>query len=270
MTEDINVKEPEWKEIPDNCPACGRDLERDLDEGGRHGWKTGFRDGESNHGEYSEVYCLSCDFPLQRHYDEADVTAVEDPFVDPQPWVFRAQKLERDTVLKHREAQVRALKEENYSHSEIADRLGISESTVGEYSSRITTRIEEATQTLEEFGNEVDPLRHIQGQLDGWVVTPAHHWRCASCEADLGPGSDVTVVAEFVGRGWKTMELFCNECDPDVTGGVFDEAPDYNVTYTVADGTLDTQGDDYVHVPGSWNSQDSLTLRDPSVRKIIN
>lgn len=271
MTDDITFKEPDWKDAPSNCPHCGKHLEPShVKQGGQITRKIGYRDEESNHGEYTELYCVSCNSPLQRHYSDVDISVTEDPFIDPEPWVFRAYELEAETVLKHREAQVKALKEENKSHSEIADQLGISESTVGEYSRRASNRIEESIRTLEELGQEVDPLRHIEGQLDDWIVTPAHQWTCASCRTDLGPGVSAKVVSEFVGRVWKAIELFCDECDPDVTGGVFDEAPDYNITYAVVEGTLDTQGEDYVEVPGSWDSRQSLTLRDPSIRKIIN
>ena len=270
MTDKINFKEPDWTDIPSHCPHCDADLEHDLDDGGRTGWKTSYRDGESNHGEYTEVYCLSCEFPLQRHYSKSDITTTEDPFIDPTPWVFRAHELETETGLKHREAQVEALKEENRSHPEIASQLGISESTVGEYSRRISQRIEEGIWTLEELGTETDPLRHMEAHLDGLVVTPSKKWECPACNAELKPGSGVKFVGEYVGKGWQTIEIYCNECDPDVTGGVFDEAPDFTVTYAVVEGRLDTQGDDYVEVEGSWNSRDSLTLRDPSIRKIIN
>jgi transcriptional regulator with XRE-family HTH domain len=265
---DINIKEPDWKDIPDHCPLCGKDLERDLDDGGVTGWKIDYREGQSNHGEYSEVYCLSCDFPLQRHYAESDVTATEDPFIDPEAWVYRAQILETDTVLKHREAQVRALKEEGNSHSEIADQLGISKSTVGEYSSRINNRIEESAQTLEELGDQIDPLRHIEAQLDGWTVTPASQWMCNSCNTKLEPGTDAKIIGEFVGDQWKPFEFFCSECEPNAAGGVFDEAPDYHITYAIVEGTLDRLGDDYVDQ--HRYSHDSLTLREPSVRRIIN
>jgi len=48
------------------------------------------------------------------------------------------------------------------------------------------------------------------------------------------------------------------------------EALDYNITYALIDCRLDSIGDDYVDVEGSWGSRDSLAVRDPEVRKIIN
>lgn len=270
MTDKINVKEADWADIPSHCPHCDADLEHELEDDWRAGLKTAYRDGESNHGEYTEVHCLSCESPLQRHYPQSEITTTEDPLIDPAPWVFRAYELETQTGLKHREAQVKALKEENRSHSEIASQLGISESTVGEYSRRISQRVEEGIRTIEELGTEIDPLRHMEAQLDGWVVTPSKKWECPSCNAELKPGSGVTFIGEYVGKGWQTIEIYCDECDPDLTGDAVDEAADFTVTYAVVEGILDTKGDEYVEVEGSWHSRDSLTLRDPSVRKIIN
>lgn len=270
MSDDIDIKEPDWKDIPDNCPYCGEGLENDLSSGRWSGLKIAYRDRSLTHGECSELYCLSCDSPLQRHYTEADVTVADDPLVEPEPWAYRAHELEDDTVLKHREAQVRALKELDKSHSEISDYLGIAESTVGEYSRRISRRIEESIRTLEEMGTGVAPLRHIEAQFDGWVVSSARRWVCPGCNAELAPGDDGTVVCEFLGNRWDAIELFCPDCDPDVNGIDLDEAPNLETSYAIVEGTLDAQGDDYVDVAGSRDSPKSLTLRNPSVRKIVN
>lgn len=49
-----------------------------------------------------------------------------------------------------------------------------------------------------------------------------------------------------------------------------DENRDYGVTCVVVEGVFDTQGDDYVHIPHSPDSPDSLTLRDPEIQEVLN
>jgi len=61
----------------------------------------------------------------------------------------RAATLTEQTVLKPREAEVRALKEQGLTHQEIADRLNLSKSTVDEYSRRINDRLERARATVD-------------------------------------------------------------------------------------------------------------------------
>lgn len=270
MSDEISIKEPEWRDTPDYCPRCDRDLERDLDDGGQSGWKVGYRDGSSDHGEYSEAYCLSCKFPLQRHYETAEVSQQEDPLVAPEPWAYTAEILEQDTTLKHREAQVKALKKQGCTHAEIADTLGISESTVGEYSRRISNRIEESIRTLEEIGVEVDPLRHIEAQFEGRIVMPTSGWTCGVCNTPLEPGIDAQVVSEFVGDVWKTVELFCDECEPEPYPEWDETAQETLTTYAIVKGELDRIGDAYVPNPTAPTSADSLMLRDVTVAQIIN
>lgn len=64
-------------------------------------------------------------------------------------WRERADLLREETSLKRREAEVRALKEQGLSHEEVADVLGISKSTVDEYSRRINDRIRRAKATVD-------------------------------------------------------------------------------------------------------------------------
>lgn len=68
----------------------------------------------------------------------------------------RAVELGARTVLKRRESEVYALKEDGLSHSEIADRLGLEKSTVDSYSRRINDRLERARRTLELVDDEPD------------------------------------------------------------------------------------------------------------------
>jgi DNA-binding NarL/FixJ family response regulator len=60
----------------------------------------------------------------------------------------RGDQLADATVLKRREAEVRALKECGWSHSKIADGLGIAKSTVDEYSRRINDRLKRSQTTV--------------------------------------------------------------------------------------------------------------------------
>lgn len=62
--------------------------------------------------------------------------------------VCRAEDLRERTVLKRREAEVYALKEQGHSHVEIAAMLDIAKSTVDEYSRRINDRLERARATV--------------------------------------------------------------------------------------------------------------------------
>lgn len=61
--------------------------------------------------------------------------------------ICRAEALQEVTVLKRRESEVAALKEQGMSHSDIADMLEISKSTVDEYSRRLRDRVRRATVT---------------------------------------------------------------------------------------------------------------------------
>lgn len=62
--------------------------------------------------------------------------------------VCRSEDLQERTVLKRREADVYALKEQGYSHGQIADLLDLSKSTVDEYSRRINDRVKRAKETV--------------------------------------------------------------------------------------------------------------------------
>lgn len=64
----------------------------------------------------------------------------------------RISTLAETTVLSRREAEVQALKEAGYTHEEIGDDLGLSKSTVDEYSRRINDRVQRARATTKELG----------------------------------------------------------------------------------------------------------------------
>ena len=270
MDDKIAVKQSEWRDTPDYCPSCDRDLERDLDEGVLSGQKIGYRDADSNYGEYTEAYCLSCDFPLQRHYENVEVNQQEDPLVAPEPWVYSAEILEQDTTLKHREAQVKALKKQGCTHAEIADTLGISESTVGEYSRRISNRVEESIRTLEEIGVEADPLRHIEGQFDGWGVTSHNQWSCANCNTILESGDTAKVGAEYVRESWQAIDAVCEECDWESIPRVVEEAQVAPHPYAIVEGTLAEPGDTSLTGSSAPGTSPALTLKDPAVRQLLN
>ena len=70
--------------------------------------------------------------------------------VDTGAYEKRAEDLSDRTSLKRRESEVWALKEQDMTHEEIAEVLGISKSTVDEYSRRIRNRVKRAEATLDE------------------------------------------------------------------------------------------------------------------------
>lgn len=65
--------------------------------------------------------------------------------------VCRAEELREETVLKRRESEVAALKEQGMKHEDIAGMLGIKKSTVDEYSRRLRDRVRRATVTANEL-----------------------------------------------------------------------------------------------------------------------
>lgn len=76
--------------------------------------------------------------------------------MDSKTYEDRWRELRDRTALKPREAQVQALKEQDLSHSAIADELEISKSAVDEYSRRINDRVERARGTVEEIPDDQD------------------------------------------------------------------------------------------------------------------
>jgi len=66
--------------------------------------------------------------------------------------ICRADELRETTVLKRRESEVYALKEQGYNHERIAELLEIEKSTVDEYSRRINDRVRRARNTIELVG----------------------------------------------------------------------------------------------------------------------
>jgi len=281
MSDEIDLVGPDWEQRLDECPNCDREFKEALQRDERPVIYRDYEDGESEHGEYSQVRCIDCDFILQRHYENADVDVGDDHLIAVEKWSHRAQKLERDTVLKRREAQVKALKEEGRSHAEIADVLGVSESTVGEYSRRISNRIESAVETVHELDHDKHPEYPLVGKFDGWVVNPASKWSCAVCNSTLEPGDKTVLAVEYAGRVWKPIELFCDECTSEdymtwVHGEEINRDELLNAnreagsSCAVVEGVLDRLGDDYVDREDSLASPDSLTLRDPTIREFLN
>jgi DNA-binding NarL/FixJ family response regulator len=66
--------------------------------------------------------------------------------------VCRAAELHEQTVLSQREAEIAAHKQiTGASHATIAERLGLSTSTVDEYSRRFKRKVTEAARTTEEL-----------------------------------------------------------------------------------------------------------------------
>ncbi len=281
MNNEIELSGPDWEHPFDECPNCGQEFKETLKRDERPIIYKDFEEGKSEHGEYSQAKCVECDFILQRHYENADVDVGDDHLVAVEKWSHRAQKLERDTVLKRREAEVKALKEEGSSHSEIADTLGVSESTVGEYSRRISKRIESAVETVHELDHDKRPEYPLVGKFDGWVINPASKWSCAVCNTTLEPGDTTVLAAEYVGRDWKPIELFCDDCTSDdymtwVHGEetdldeLLDAHRNAGSSCVIVEGVLDRLGDDYVERADSLESPDSLTLREPTIREFLN
>ena len=68
--------------------------------------------------------------------------------------ICRADELSQDTVLTRREAEVAAHKElTGASHGEIANRLGLTKSTVDEYSRRMKEKVRKAATTKNELSD---------------------------------------------------------------------------------------------------------------------
>lgn len=269
MSTDPSPNGPDVELLPETCPRCERELAQDVTgiEGPLIAADNVVK--ESKDGPYNEARCTVCDFPLARRYADPSITQQDDPLVDPEPWVYFSQILELETVLSRRTAQVQALKREGRTHGEIADILGIDESTVGEYSRRLSNRIEESIRTLEEIGDTVDPMRHLRSQFDGLVVAAPERFTCAVCGCSLSEGDDTRIVAEFAGpqdaKKWKRRGIYCDDCDHEQSLIAEGTLP----TSAIVDGVLDRQGEDYTPDPKTAYSKDSLVLRDPTIVRIV-
>jgi hypothetical protein len=207
MTDSNISLHPDWAAIPDDCPVCNREFHLS----GAHR-AVSYDEGSSDHGEYTEATCLSCDAIIDRHYDDPDANA-EDSFVKPDLWVFKAQDLELHSNLRRRESQVRALKEQNLSHAEISNVLGISESTVGEYSRRINTRLDEAEHTVAQIGHTTDFSSLLESVFEGFPAPFTQGLPCENCGGTIGEDERARIVLEYVSRGWEPRNVYCLDCD---------------------------------------------------------
>lgn len=141
-----------------------------------------------------------------------------------------------DILLSDRERDVHTLKEDGHSHREIADQLGISPSTIDEYSRRIATKRERAVETLV-FLNGDSPLFDpglIEEEPAGfdWLVcrrcdrrervgrTLSHCHNCGSQHADYN-----TDEWHYPASGWWSSsgrDAWCKPCLSEY----FEEAKD--------------------------------------------
>lgn len=211
MSDEIDVKVPEWLEFKTECPNCGQKFKQSL-QPDDFTLYCNIDTEDSEHGERSVVSCYNCKTTIQHHYPESEVSPQEDPLVKPRPWVIRAQDLQNNTSLKRRESQVQALKESGKSHSEIAEELDISESTVGEYSRRIKDREERSAKSLQEFGYNTDLSEVLAGQLEGFPLTPASSWQCGNCGNKISHGDRARAVLEKLTSGWQGINFYCEDC----------------------------------------------------------
>lgn len=207
MTDSNISLHPDWAAIPDDCPVCNREFHL---EGMTRA--VSYDEGSSDNGDYTEATCLTCDAIIDRHYEDPEANA-EDYFVNPDPWVFKAQDLELHSNLRRRESQVRALKDQSLSHSEISNVLGISESTVGEYSRRINTRLDEAEHTVAEIGYTTDFSSLIESIFEGFPIPMAGSLPCENCGDTIGDDERARLVLEYVSRGWEPRNVYCLDCD---------------------------------------------------------
>lgn len=210
---EIPIKRPDWTDIPEQCPNCGAEFPDSIPDGSRSVPPNDYREGTSEHGDYEEAFCRKCGLILDRTYPENPSANEQDSFCSPDDWVYRAHALELTTSLKRRESQVAALKEDGLNHGEIASRLDISESTVGEYSRRINQRIDEAAETLVELNHDQNVADIIEQNFEHYPLVTASTWRCQACDVELTAGDRATIIFEELTGQWNTSDIFCTECD---------------------------------------------------------
>lgn len=99
------------------------------------------------------VSCAHLDGVATDGGELVDADKTPDEGVGRMDYQERAEELVETTVLKPREADVRALKELGLSHAEIAEELGISKSSVDEYSRRINDRLARARETVKKLND---------------------------------------------------------------------------------------------------------------------
>ena len=270
-----NSSKPEF-DLPDNCPNCQSEI---FDRGTVRSYKI--ESGESSHGDFLEVRCTGCDIALQRKYESEDVSLQDDPLVNPAPWVHRAELLRMETTLKQREAQVQALKETGMTHAQVGEKLGISESTVGEYMRRIVDRIDKSGRTLDEINHSVDVLPLMAKQFEDWVVFPFSEAPCRGCGTRLEKGDKAVVAAERVSEQWKSIDAFCMDCSQDgyMTHQLgpehtltqrFMDSGNFSITSVWVEGTLDARGEKGKENPHTLENPESLVLREPHLKEIWN
>nr|WP_152417697.1 hypothetical protein [Haloferax larsenii] len=163
----------------------------------------------------------------------------------------------------------------------MAETLGISKSTVGEYVRRVENRVEESIRTLEEVSNEIHPLRHMEGQLNGWPVFIGDEYPCGGCGSIIEAGSEAVAVLEFVGQNWQTHEMYCKECDRDdyhIAAPVghsmsidefFDEFQEAGSLVALVEADIGSLDARFASLRTPYKAG-SLTLEDPYVRDVFN
>ena len=280
MSDKIELSSPDWERYEEKCPNCRQHFKTELDPDERPVLHKNFENGESDLGEFTEVQCSSCGLILQRHYPSVDISVQDDPLIEPEEWVIRAQVLKEDTALKKREAHVQSLKETGKSHEEIGNILGISESTVGEYSRRINERLSDAEDTLKEIDHSIDLSGVLEANFDGFVIGPMSSWICGNCGDSLEYGDDILVAAEFLSSGWDTFATYCTECSmDDLNHNVHGNSVDlweyieknrkHGFTCAIVEGEIKPLGDAHVEDKMKLQSKNSMCLSNPKVRKLL-
>ncbi len=280
MSDEIEIKTPEWLEYKLECPNCGQEFKQVIESDEFPTLKRHIDKEESEHGTREVVSCHSCNTTIQHHYPDSKVSAQEDPLVDPRPWVIRAQSLQSSTSLKRRESQVRALKESGMTHSEIAEELGISESTVGEYSRRIKDREERSAKSLQEFGFNTDLSDVLAGQLDGFPLTPASSWPCGNCGNEITHGDRARAVLEKLSGGWQGIDFYCDDCrlsdkSHHVHGKELpieefvQENREGGMTCVILDADIVPYGEVNLTQPGRSHSKKSMSLQNVEIVSLL-
>ncbi len=280
MSDEIDIKIPSWLEYKLACPNCGQEFKQVLQSDESPTLYRHIDTEDSELGTREVVYCNNCNTTIQHHYPDSEVSAQEDPLVNPDLWVIRAQSLQNNTSLKRRESQVRALKESGKTHSEIAEELGISESTVGEYSRRIKDREERSAKSLQEFGYNTDLSDVLAGQLEGFPLTPASSWPCGNCGNEISHGDRARAVLEKLTSGWQGIDFYCEDCKSgekshhvhgkEIPIDEFvQEDREGGMTCVILDADIVPYEEVNVTQPGQRHSKDSMSLQNVEVVSLL-